>query len=240
MHVVGRESGSGLPDRHKRSVLLILVSLALMTVDLSPTAFAGEAGAPVDTVKPDLAGSDPVAARLKAQDRVPDVGAATVNISLQPSVEVSGGSEAAIVRLHDALAQFASREMLLPDLEVRFSNDDADCGGNLGIFQRRYSPWRVVVCSELEFVVTHELAHAWEAANLTSVDRDKYLGLRGLTSWSSHELPWKERGEEDAAFVVSKVLMADRGVAESDAWSELIDAFRLLTDSANRYVVVIG
>ena len=49
------------------------------------------------------------------------------------------------------------------DLDVHFF-DEAVQGHREA--QQRYEPWRVVICGDLEFVVTHEFAHAWEAANV--------------------------------------------------------------------------
>lgn len=169
---------------------------------------------------------------LKTMTAVSHVEHDQVKVSLHPRIEVSGGGEAELSRLGEALDRFSSRGMRLPDLEVRFANDDAECNGHLGLFQKSHSPWRLLVCSDLEFVLTHELAHAWDAANLSPSDRDHYLAFRGLESWSSPEHSWKDRGEEDAAFVMTKVLMAGEKLPDSQARTELLSAFDLLTNSS--------
>ena len=62
--------------------------------------------------------------------------------------------------------QYYSGEEVPPEVFV---------GANL--FQQSFTPWRLLICSDLQFVPTHELAHAWEAANLTD---DDFLFGEGL------------------------------------------------------------
>lgn len=114
-------------------------------------------------------------------------------------------------------------------MEIEFRDDPADCNGHDGLFQSRYTPWRVTVCRELPYVLTHELAHAWEAANLDDADRNRYLELRGLTTWRDHDVSRGDRGIEDAAFMLQQNLMAGRVDVESDRWIERARAFEALT-----------
>jgi hypothetical protein len=139
------------------------------------------------------------------------------------------GAAADRAAVDQSLARFADNDLTLPDLEIRFSADEADCEGHLGLFLPRSPTWRVVVCSDLPFVVTHELAHAWEAANLSDDERDRYVGARGLTNWNDPGADWNDQGIEDAAFVIQQNLMADRPPVSSAAWQERTAAYELLT-----------
>lgn len=151
------------------------------------------------------------------------------SVSLHPTVVVNGASAEEQGRVDDALARFGAAGLLLPDLEVVFADDVAECGGHDGLFRDRVTPWQVLVCSDLAFVVTHELAHAWEAANLDDDDRAHYTERRGLTTWNSPDVGWGERGVEDMAFMLQQNLMAG-GVSPSwDRWSERTDAYAWAT-----------
>lgn len=130
-------------------------------------------------------------------------------------------------RVDEAVRRFERAGLSLPDVAVEFSDDG--CLGNLGLFDRNTTPWRVHVCSDLEFVLTHELAHAWAAANLTDDDREAWVELRGLPAWNDPDLHWRERGTEDAAFVLQQVLMTERPRPMSPVWQERSAAYEQLT-----------
>lgn len=126
--------------------------------------------------------------------------------SLTPSVTVRIGSLAQRRRLEEALARFQSAKLLLPDLEVEFSDDEASCGGHHGLFQPGHAPWRIKICSPLDFVYEHELAHAWERANLTDDVRHEFMESRGYSTWTDLTVPWNERGIEGVAVVIQQGL----------------------------------
>ena len=162
-------------------------------------------------------------------DHPHQTGRTGTSVSLRPTVVVNGASAEEQGRVDDALARFEAAGLLLPDLEVVFADDVAECGGHDGLFRDRVVPWRVLVCSDLAFVVTHELAHAWEAANLDDDDRANYTERRGLATWNSRDAEWGERGVEDMAFMLQQNLMAG-GVSPSwDRWSERTDAYAWAT-----------
>lgn len=151
------------------------------------------------------------------------------SVSLRPTVVVNGASAEEQGRVDDALARFEAVGLLLPDLEVTFADDVAECSGHDGLFRDRVEPWQVLVCSEAEFVVTHEFAHAWEAANLDDDDRANYMERRGLTTWNSPDVGWGERGIEDMAFMLQQNLMAGDVSATWDRWVERTDAYAWAT-----------
>ena len=154
---------------------------------------------------------------------------AEVSVSSDPTVTVAGGDADDHRRLEEALERFRAAGLDLPDLDARFLDDPDGCRGHYGLFLPTVMPWRVLICTDLEFVPTHELAHAWEAAHLDENDRSRYVELRGLSNWNDARVPWVERGMEDAAFVIHKNLTTVGGNLESTTWQERIAAYEFLT-----------
>jgi hypothetical protein len=150
-------------------------------------------------------------------------------VSLVPSMTIRAADAEQSARVYDALARFRFAGLQLPDLEIAFHDDDASCDGHDGMFRPHDVPWRIDVCRDLAFVVPHELAHAWAAANLDDDDRARYIDARGLTNWSDSRVPWEERGTEDAAFMIQQNLRAIDLDVSSAAWRERIRAYELLT-----------
>ena len=146
-----------------------------------------------------------------------------------PDLTVVGADVSQRAALVEAVDRFQGNHLDLPDLEVRFSDDPAHCHGHEGWFNPRVAPMRVLVCGELGFVITHELAHAWVAANLDVADRNRYMAARELTNWNDHDAPWTDRGTEDAAFMIQQNLMMDNPRRWSATWVERADAYELLT-----------
>ena len=97
------------------------------------------------------------------------VGGPNDDAARQP-LTVKHASAAEIAGLDVATHRFAAAGLTLPPLIVAFSDDPADCYGHLGIFDAATTPWTITVCSDLAFVPTHELAHAWLDANMDSAD----------------------------------------------------------------------
>ena len=131
-----------------------------------------------------------------------------VAVSSTPRVSVSGADSEDRTRLDEALAAFRENGLDLPNLEVRFYDDQSECHGHQGLFQQSFTPWRLLICSDLQFVPTHELAHAWEAATLTDDDRDRYVEARGLITWADPAVAWSDRGVEEVAFILQQNLTA--------------------------------
>jgi hypothetical protein len=146
-----------------------------------------------------------------------------------PKLTVVGADDSQQVALAEAVRRFQANHLDLPDLEVRFSDDPAHCHGHEGWFEPRVAPMRVLVCGELDFVITHELAHAWVAANLDVADRNRYMAARELTNWNDYTAPWTERGTEDAAFIIQQNLMMESPRRWSATWVERANAYELLT-----------
>ncbi|MEN8115303.1 MAG: hypothetical protein ABFS21_13045 [Actinomycetota bacterium] len=161
-----------------------------------------------------------------------------VAVSLHPTVTVTGGTEEERERLDLALDRFTEARLPLPDLEVVFGPLGVACKGHHGLFQQGFSPWRISICKDVGFVYEHELAHAWEAATLTDEAREEYMALRGFTVWADHEVPWAERGVEDAVFVVQQALSGSPLPPRlSDEALSRLAAFDFLTDSPDPRLV---
>ncbi|NNE95900.1 MAG: hypothetical protein HKN24_07720 [Acidimicrobiales bacterium] len=145
-----------------------------------------------------------------------------------------GPAEAAVVsqenslRLETALGHFANAGLALPPVDVRFYDDTEPCQGYSGLFQSQYQPVRVLICSDLPFVLPHELAHAWADAYLSDREKDAFVEWLGLPSWNDHADEWDQRGTEMAAFTIQQNLVP-RQVPPTDTWLERITNYELLT-----------
>ena len=153
---------------------------------------------------------------------------AQIQVSARPTVTADGANAHQRARLDEALARFVDHGLELPDLDVRFFDDKADCDGYSGLFENSYTPWRLSICSDFTYVPTHELAHAWEASNLDEHARARYVEARGLTNWNDPAAGWADRGMEDAARMMQQNLMATNPQLTLPAWADRLDAYELL------------
>jgi len=115
---------------------------------------------------------------------------------------IVGGTDEQRTKVNDAVELFATEGLELPTLIIEIHDTDDGCDGYEGVFRSREMPMRLDICNTHRFIVMHELAHAWENNEVTDVQRDEFLDLRGLTVWNDGSSPWKERGIEDLAEVV--------------------------------------
>jgi hypothetical protein len=154
----------------------------------------------------------------------------TSAVSLNPLVKVSNGSSHQHRRIQEAVVRFTELGLLLPDLEVHFARDTESCQGHLGLFQPQRTPWRITICHDAGFVYDHELAHAWELANLEDRMRVEFMELREYPAWSGHDVPWSQRGVEGVAFVIQQGIsgLPLPPVLGAEVRSRL-EAFELLT-----------
>ena len=118
------------------------------------------------------------------------------------SVELTP-DEANLVRW--ATDRFALVGLDLPAVEMSFHGEREPCEGNQGIYQDDGRA-RVLVCipdygtfaSNLlrQRTLVHELAHAWEQANLDDAERQALLEILDADDWYGPEATWEERGAE--------------------------------------------
>lgn len=152
-----------------------------------------------------------------------------VTVSLAPAIDVVGGTTDQHDRLAEAITRFTGIGLALPDLEVRFSSDPGECNGHDGLFESAFSPWRISICSPLDFVYEHELAHAWEHANVHDATREAFMSARGVGVWNGSSVTWTERGIEQAAFIIQQNLLPGTLGTVSSEWQNRVDAFEVLT-----------
>ena len=161
-----------------------------------------------------------------------------VTVGPNPNIRFSSADAPDRDRVDQSLELFRGAGLELPDLDVRFSDDPTDCQGHDGLFDPSTRPWTISICSDVGYVVTHELAHAWEAANLDDSEREHYMVVRGFETWNGQHVDRDERAIEEAAFMVQQNLMASDHVdTTSDRWQDRIFAYELLTGTTSPVVV---
>ena len=128
-------------------------------------------------------------------------------VSRNRTVVVTNATPEQQDRLEEALERFRGAGLALPPVHIVFDSQGEQCGGHLGVFQPQHTPWRIVICSGLDAVYEHELAHAWELANLDDATRQEFMQHRELASWNGADVPWNQRGNEQAAFVIHQGLI---------------------------------
>ncbi|MGD2059875.1 MAG: hypothetical protein PVF87_03350 [Acidimicrobiia bacterium] len=125
--------------------------------------------------------------------------------SLTPHIAVGDASPEMMERLREAVARYTTLGLALPDLEVVFHPGDSACGGAKGRFNTTTEPWRISICTtEVDAIFEHELAHAWERANLGDALRQGFMDRYGYDVWRSQDVPWNERAVERMALVVQQ------------------------------------
>lgn len=137
--------------------------------------------------------------------------------------------------IDEALDLFESADLELPGIDfVGYTSDD-ECSGRNGAAIRREDRTEIRLCLAGngpvdDWVVIHEIAHAWDHHTLSDETRSKLLDLRGLDSWRDAE--WNERGAEHTAEIMVWGLI-DRDVRlvriGQNSCEELLTAYRTLT-----------
>lgn len=105
-----------------------------------------------------------------------------------------------------AQSRFSLVGLDLPDVEITFHDDTQYCGGLAGIYRGNHHHRRIRICvpdwgtfgSALhrQRTLVHELAHAWEQANLDDHGRMQLLRILGAEDWYAPEAAWEQRGAE--------------------------------------------
>jgi hypothetical protein len=179
----------------RRTISLSLLLLLVVAI----VGVVGDAEASTPIVRSDAESSSQAT-------KTPAVTSMTRPSSSSPTVVIRYGTESQHQRLELALLRFDDAGLVLPDLEVVFSSYSHECKGHYGLFDPTGQPWRISICSDLDAVYEHELAHAWAAANLTKERRNEFMDLRGYEVWSDSDVSWNKRGTEGAAFIIQQGL----------------------------------
>lgn len=133
--------------------------------------------------------------------------AAAVSTHQAPVAEIIvTGDDTQRQRVETATAVFATLGMPLPNLEIRFWNTTANCDDYEGLFRPSSLPWTIEICSDLAYIVPHELGHAWERANLTDTDRQTYMETQGFDVWQDPSIDPRLQAIENIALVIQQVI----------------------------------
>lgn len=93
----------------------------------------------------------------------------------------------------------------MPALEVHLHRSHSHCGGGIGL----YHAGRIDLCTkdssepyQRKFAL-HEMAHAWTEANVSSEVLERFMDARAISAWNDRSFPWKERGTEQVAEIIT-------------------------------------
>lgn len=139
----------------------------------------------------------------------------------------SGGTRAQVDKMLSAIDRYTDLGLELPSLAVVFAEGCRERFSAWGRIQWDRVPWRIEVCTTAVYL--HELAHAWDRWNLTDDDRRRYMGMRGLEAWQGSDIPWEERGQEDLAILVARVVGQGVDNYRSDDRVSDLDHFERIT-----------
>ncbi|MDJ0925722.1 MAG: hypothetical protein QNJ77_14295 [Acidimicrobiia bacterium] len=152
-------------------------------------------------------------------------------------IQVEAKDPAQLQMTEWALGRFEEAGLRLPDLHIVFPGQDLSlCNGAPATALTHQRPIEIRLCWNDRFILLHELAHAWDAHNLTEDRRESFMALRAeVDAWTGADVPWARRGIEHAANVIAWGLLEDpypiSRTYPNDPES-LIEAFRVLTGVA--------
>jgi hypothetical protein len=93
----------------------------------------------------------------------------------------------------------------MPALEIFLHGSNDGCGGGIGL----HFAGRIDLCTrdssepyQRKFAL-HEMAHAWTEANVDPALLERFMQDRGIAGWNDRSDPWKERGTEQAAEIIT-------------------------------------
>ena len=114
--------------------------------------------------------------------------------------------------LHDsvssALATFADAGWPIHNTEIRWSDDE--CNGAVAFHAEERGHHVIVMCTDAEWTLLHELGHVWSDLYLDDEAKTEWVHRRGLDSW--HEGAYDDRGTEQAAQAIAFGLYSEARV----------------------------
>ncbi len=93
----------------------------------------------------------------------------------------------------------------LPALEVHLHRSREACNGGLGLYYMN----RIDLCTKessepyARKYALHEIAHAWTETNVAAGMMRRFMEIRRVGAWNDKGVPWKERGTEQTAEIVT-------------------------------------
>jgi hypothetical protein len=157
---------------------------------------------------------------------------ATAAVSIRANVEVVGATPGQVEMVRWAVGRFRVAALEPPEVEIAFHGDPSGCGGHLGFAKGG----AVDVCSALvnamaRRALLHEMSHVWLDQHVDDETKARFLVLRDLPSWNVSSDPWRLRGYEQGAEIISRAI-GERILTPQILYEELGEldlAFRLLT-----------
>jgi hypothetical protein len=153
-------------------------------------------------------------------------------VEIVPGVEVSADIPEQLELARWAVGRFEMAGLDTPTVEIAFHADRSGCRGHIGFALEG----EVDVCTTLVNAMTrrallHEMSHIWLDQNVTGSMRARFLSLRGLASWNAATDPWRLRGCEQGAEIISWAIGERIITAQipDNVPTELEFAFDLLT-----------
>jgi hypothetical protein len=150
-----------------------------------------------------------------------------VGWSSPSGIGIFGGSPGLHQRAETASQHFLEAGLDLRGVVIVFHPDADACGGHDGVY--RSAMHSIDICNTNQLIIMHELAHAWDWANLDDETRVRYMELRGIERWNDASDPWKQRGIEDLAETVVWGLGRIGNCPSSSPDPDRTRAFRMIT-----------
>jgi hypothetical protein len=126
--------------------------------------------------------------------------------TVRPPLTVHGATADQEQAIDWALHQYRAAGLEgMPALDVYLHDGRDACRGALG----RYKAGRVDLCTKessepyAKKFALHEMAHAWVDVNVDAGTLERFMDVRSLSVWNDARHPWKERGSEQAAEIIT-------------------------------------
>jgi len=113
-------------------------------------------------------------------------------------------------------------------MAVTFAGAES-CDGHYGLYHHSESAPEVTICTELDFVYEHELAHAWAAFWTSDERRSRFMEICATSAWNDPSADWGDRGVEQAAFVIQQTLALPLPTIQGREFENRVAAFEALT-----------
>ena len=157
--------------------------------------------------------------------------------AVRTNMLVSGGTPDQVEMARWAVERFEAAGLQPPSVEIEFHSAPSGCAGHLGFARSD----QVDVCTTLvnamaRRTLLHEMSHVWLDQHVDDMTEARFMTTRHLPSWNGSDDPWRLRGCEQGAEIVSWALgerMLTPQIPDNDV-EQLAEGFELLTGRALR------
>lgn len=161
-------------------------------------------------------------------------------------IDVHNGSAGANDLVRWAVERFAAAELTAPDVASVAFNEEAhraECSGDdKGLALKVGADFRVYLCLTVNGpapplardLILHELAHVWMWQHLSARVQRQFVARLELPTWDATDVPWEQRGFEQAAAVIAWGLgdePLNSRILGALSCPDRVAAFELLTGS---------